>query len=389
MPPVVAPSPPFPPDAETDARFMTAAVALARRNLGATQPNPSVGAIVVAPGPVPRVLGRGVTAPGGRPHAEPQALAQAGAAARGATIYSTLEPCSHIGRTPPCVDAIIRAGIARVVVAVLDPDPRVAGRGCRFLREAGVEVTTGVLTDAAAEGLAGFLTHRRLGRPHVTLKLAVSPDDAIGRRGEANVPVTGALARAAVMTMRAEADAVMVGIGTALVDDPRLDVRLEGMGERKPLRVVIDAEARLPPDSRLARGAGAHPVWVIAGAGAPSARVRALREAGVHVIEAQRDARGRVSLADALRLLGLYGVMSVLCEGGADLAGALLELDLVDRVALFLGAEALGGDRVAAPAVLAARGTGLMPRFHRPEARGLGADRLLTFERRDRDSDKG
>ncbi|MBL8573473.1 MAG: bifunctional diaminohydroxyphosphoribosylaminopyrimidine deaminase/5-amino-6-(5-phosphoribosylamino)uracil reductase RibD [Hyphomicrobiaceae bacterium] len=372
-------------DPETDARFMAAAIALARRHLGATQPNPSVGAIVVAPGPVPHVLGRGVTAPGGRPHAEPQALAQAGAAARGATIYSTLEPCSHIGKTPPCVDAIIRAGIARVVVAVLDPDPRVAGRGCRFLREAGVDVSTGVMTAAAEEGLAGFLTHRRLGRPHLTLKLAVSPDGAIGRAGEANVAVTGAAARAAVHAMRAESDAVMVGIGTALADDPRLDVRLDGVIDRKPLRVVIDAEARLPLASRLVRTAPEHPVWVIAGGGAPSARMRALRDAGVHVIEAARDDAGRVSLADALRLLGLYGVMSVLCEGGTELAAALLAHDLVDRVALFEGAIPLGAGAIAAPPSLANRGAGLRERFLLVGARAHGPDRLSTFERRHRD----
>lgn len=352
---------------DLDRRFMGAAVRLARRNLGATRPNPSVGALVVAwADGVPRVIGRSVTAPGGRPHAEPQAIAQAGAAARGATLYCTLEPCSHHGKSPPCVDYIIEAGIARVVTAVLDPDPRVAGRGCRLLTEAGLRVDTGVGAAEAEDGLLGFLTHRRSGRPAITVKLAVSPDGYIGRPGGPRVMVTGEAARHAAQALRLESDAILIGVTTALADDPWLTTRLPGVSGRQPIRVVLDSDARLTPDSVLVRSAHDVPTLLITGEGAPASRTRTLKAFGVDVIHARRGAQGQLDPADVARLLGLRDVMTLLIEGGAAVAESFLSAGLVDRVACFTGAVPLGAG-TPAPADLIGQGPlrlGFRPAAH-------------------------
>jgi diaminohydroxyphosphoribosylaminopyrimidine deaminase/5-amino-6-(5-phosphoribosylamino)uracil reductase len=300
------------------------------------------------------VIGRGVTAPGGRPHAEPQAISQAGPAARGATLYCTLEPCSHHGKSPPCVDYIIAAGIARVVTAVLDPDPRVAGRGCRLLKEAGLRVDTGVGAAEAEDGLLGFLTHRRLGRPAITLKLAVSPDGRIGKAGGPRVMVTGEAARHGAQALRLESDAILVGIETALADDPLLTTRLPGVAGRQPIRVVLDGEARLPLESQLVRTAHDIATLVITAETAPPARVRALKTFGVDMVHARRRADGRLDPADVARLLGLRDVMTLLIEGGAAVAGAFLDAGLVDRVARFDGVTPIP-DGTPAPAGLLGR----------------------------------
>ena len=338
---------------DLDRRFMGAAIRLARRNLGLTAPNPSVGALCVAASPAgPVVVGRGVTAPGGRPHAEPQALAEAGARARGATLYVTLEPCSHHGQTPPCVDAILAAGIARVVVARDDPDPRVAGRGYARLVEAGVEVVRGVEAEAAFDGLAAFLTRVTRGRPEVLLKLAVSADGMIGRPGVPNFPITGPAARARAQIFRAEADAIAVGIATAALDDPALTVRLPGMAARTPLRVVFDRDARLAPTSRLARSATEGPVRLMVAA-APGERFVALSAAGVEASVVRTGPDGRLDLADALRRLAAIGINALMVEGGAVLAESFLAAGLVDRVALFRSPVVVGEGGVLAPASLA------------------------------------
>ncbi|MDO1581767.1 bifunctional diaminohydroxyphosphoribosylaminopyrimidine deaminase/5-amino-6-(5-phosphoribosylamino)uracil reductase RibD [Rhizobium oryzicola] len=246
-----------------DRRFMAEALSLARRNLGFTATNPAVGCLIVKDG---EIIAEAVTAPGGRPHAEAQALALAGEQARGATAYVTLEPCSHWGKTPPCANALVEAGVARVVVAVNDPDPRVSGRGYGILRDAGIVVETGLMEPEGRRQLSGYLMRQINKRPYVTLKLAVSADGMLGRPGE-EVAITGAAAREQVHRIRAESDGILVGIGTVLADDPELTVRLPGLEERSPIRIVLDHDLRLPVESRLVKSAGAVPVIVVSGQG--------------------------------------------------------------------------------------------------------------------------
>lgn len=361
---------------------MGAAIRLARRHLGLTAPNPAVGAIVVAAGPDgPRVVGRGVTALGGRPHAEPQALAQAGAAARGATLYVTLEPCSHHGRTPPCADAIVAAGIARVVCALDDPDPRVSGHGFARLEAAGIEVLRGVGAEEARDGLAGHLSRVTRGRPHVLLKLAVSADRRLGRRDEARLAITGPAARAATQVMRAEADAILIGIGTAEIDDPELTVRLPGAGALSPIRVVLDGACRLSPESRLARTARDVPVRLIVRDDAPDDRRRALAALGVEIVPVPHGAGGRIDLAAALVVLADEGVGQLMVEGGAEVASSLVAADLVDEIVLLSSDVVVGEGGVPLPATVAAAIDPSASRFHRVECRAVGSDRLARFVR--------
>lgn len=244
-----------------DEGFMAAAIRLSRLHLGRTATNPSVGCLIVKDGVV---VGQAVTAIGGRPHAEPQALAEAGAAARGATAYVTLEPCSHHGKTPPCAEALIAYGVARVVISVTDPDPRVSGRGIAMLRDAGIEVDAGVLEAEGRHSLAAYLTRQTKNRPYVTLKLAVSADGMIGREGEGQVAITGPEARTEVQVLRAETDAILVGIGTAISDDPLLTVRLPGLEAQSPVRIVLDPTLALPLTSKLVATAREVPVIVVA-----------------------------------------------------------------------------------------------------------------------------
>ncbi|MBB2675685.1 UNVERIFIED_ORG: diaminohydroxyphosphoribosylaminopyrimidine deaminase/5-amino-6-(5-phosphoribosylamino)uracil reductase [Rhizobium esperanzae] len=244
-----------------DESFMAAAIRLSRRHLGRTATNPSVGCLIVKDGVV---VGQAVTALGGRPHAEPQALAEAGELARGATVYVTLEPCSHHGKTPPCAEALIAYGVARVVISVTDPDPRVSGRGISMLREAGIEVDAGVLEAEGRRSLAGYLTRQTKNRPYVTLKLAVSADGMIGRKGEGQVAITGPEARAEVQALRAETDAILVGIGTAISDDPLLTVRTPGLEAQSPIRIVLDPSLALPLTSKLVATARDVPVILVA-----------------------------------------------------------------------------------------------------------------------------
>lgn len=331
--------------AETDWRYMAAAIRLSRRNLGLTATNPSVGTLIVRDGVI---VGRGVTAIGGRPHAEPQALAEAGVLAKGATAYVTLEPCAHHGRTPPCADALVTAGIARVVGAASDPDPRVSGRGYAILREAGIEVVEGVLAGEAADLLAGYLTRARLKRPEVTLKLALSSDGMIGRRGEGQVAITGAVSRRQVHRMRAESDAILVGIGTALADDPELTCRLPGLEARSPTRIVLDASLRLPAASKLAAGARHVPVLLASSVAADETRRTALAALGVGFLSVDLH-EGAVALPELLEDLAAQGFMTLMVEGGAETARHFLAEGLVDRIALFRGPTAIGEGGVAAP----------------------------------------
>lgn len=322
----------------SDDRFMTMALTLGRRGLGQTWPNPSVGAVIVRDG---IVIGRGVTQRGGRPHAETEALRRAGAAVRGATLYVTLEPCSHHGKTPPCADAIVAAGIARVVSSLEDPNPEVAGQGHARLRAAGIAVDIGVGADEARRAHAGHIRRIRDGRPHVTLKLAVSADGRAGLPGRRPVALTGELARARVHLMRAQSDAIMIGIGTALADNPSLTCRLPGMERRSPVRVVLDTHLRLPTSSVLATTARVTPVWLIAGRDASTAKETELLALGVEVLRV--DAReGKADMGAALALLAERKITRLMVEGGPTLAAELVKADLVDEAALFYAPKALG-----------------------------------------------
>ncbi len=325
--------------ATADRHWMSAAQALGRRGLGTTAPNPAVGCILVKDG---CVAGRGWTQPGGRPHAEAEALRRAGEAARGATAYVTLEPCAHRGGTPPCADALIEAGVARVVTALEDPDSRVAGSGLQKLAAAGIVVDSGVSTESAAYDLGGYLMRQRAGRPRISLKLATSLDGRIATASGDSQWITGPLARARGHALRASHDAVMIGIGTALEDDPLLTCRLPG-GRRQTLRIVLDSQARLPAESRLARTAAEHPVWQFSTAGeAPAA-------SPVRRFSVVADGNGRPDPDAVAAALGAEGLNDVLVEGGGQVAASLMRAGLVDRLYWFRAGLVLGGD--ARPAV--------------------------------------
>jgi diaminohydroxyphosphoribosylaminopyrimidine deaminase/5-amino-6-(5-phosphoribosylamino)uracil reductase len=335
--------------AALDRRYMAAALRLSRRNFGRTGTNPSVGTILVRDdGAGPFIIGTGVTAVGGRPHAETEALAEAGGLARGATAYVTLEPCAHHGRTPPCANALVNAGVTRVVGAASDPDPRVSGKGYAILQAAGIEVTEGVLAAEAADQMAGYMNRSLRKRPEVVLKLALSADGMIGRRGAGQVSITGEIARREVQMMRAEADAVLIGIGTALEDDPALTVRLPGLESRSPARIVLDRLIRLPENSKLVAGADRVPLYVAACADADQQRRNELERRGVRFIGTE-TADGRIALPELMEDLGALGMASVLVEGGGEVAKSFLADDLVDRIVLFGGAVEVGEGGVAAP----------------------------------------
>jgi diaminohydroxyphosphoribosylaminopyrimidine deaminase / 5-amino-6-(5-phosphoribosylamino)uracil reductase len=368
-------------DPAIDARFMALALALGRRGLGNTWPNPAVGAVIVRNEPYgPVVVGRGWTQPGGRPHAEVEALRRAGAAARGATIYTTLEPCSHFGQTPPCADAIIAAGIARVVSALDDPNPEIAGEGYRRLRAQGIAVVTGIGAEEARRVHAGHMRRMREGRPHVMLKLAVSADGKAGLAGRRPAAITGEPARERVHRWRALYDAILIGIGTALADDPLLTCRLPGMAGRSPVRVVLDSELRLPPDGKLARGAREVPLWILAEPGALPAREDALREAGAEVLRVDGCADRR-DLAAVLKLLATRGITRVMVEGGPTVAAAFLTAGLVDEAVLLRSFGLIGPDGIDALDDLPLTALTQSPHLRSRGVEVAGSDTIETFER--------
>jgi diaminohydroxyphosphoribosylaminopyrimidine deaminase/5-amino-6-(5-phosphoribosylamino)uracil reductase len=333
-------------DVERDAFYMRRALELAERGRGLTSPNPMVGAVVVRDG---EIVGEGHHERAGGPHAEVVALAAAGARARGATLYVTLEPCAHHGRTPPCAPAVVDAGIRRVVAALVDPNPKVSGRGLAALREAGLEVAPAVLTEPAERQNRTFVSAMRLGRPHVTLKAAMTLDGRIADRHGESRWITGEEARAAAHRLRSESDAIVVGVGTVLTDDPALTVRRERPWPREPYRVVLDTRARTPAAARLIAAATPARALVMAGAEADPVRLAALRAAGATVVPlASRD--GHVDPRAALQALADLEVRAVLVEGGGDVHGAFVDAGLVDRVAVFVAPRLLGG-RGAMPSI--------------------------------------
>ena len=331
-----------------DRHMMTIALSMARRGLGTTAPNPSVGA-VLADERTGEVIARGVTQPGGRPHAEPEALRRAGDAARGATLYVTLEPCAHHGKTPPCADAIVAAGVARVVVGAEDPDPRTRGRGLARLRAAGIRVEAGLMADEARWVTRGHALRVTDGRPFVTVKMALDATGEVPRGGGGRaLMVTGAEARAQGHRLRAESDAILIGALTARDDDPELTCRLEGLEARSPVRIVLDRALRLPPASKLAASARQTPL-LVAAAGDADANLRAtLAGLGVGFLAVEMH-DGLIALPELLEDLAARGIMTLIVEGGAETAGNFLAEGLVDRIALFAGHEAIGSGGIAAP----------------------------------------
>ena len=360
-----------------DARFMALALALGRRGLGRTWPNPAVGAVVVKDGVI---VGRGWTEPGGRPHAETQALARAGTAARGATLYVTLEPCSHHGKTPPCADAIIAAGLARVVSAMVDPNPEVAGAGHWRMAEQGIVVEVGIGADEARRAHAGHVRRVQDGRPHVILKLAVSADGKAGLAGRRPVPITGEAVRARVHFMRATSDAVLAGIGTVLADDPLLTCRLPGMSGRSPVRVVLDGKLRLPLPSKLVASARETPLWVVTAERAPRELELALKAQQVEVLRvASRD--GKLDLAAVLKLLAGRGITRLMIEAGPIVTAAFVRADLVDEAALFRSPSPLGPDGIDALDGLPISALTQAPGLQAVGNEEVGVDRVEMFER--------
>ena len=359
-----------------DERFMTLALALGRRGLGRTWPNPAVGAVIVKDGVI---VGRGWTQPGGRPHAEVEALARAGEAARGATLFVTLEPCSHFGKTPPCADAVVAAGIARVVSALEDPNPQVSGQGHARLRAAGIAVEVGPGGDEARRDHAGHIRRMRDGRPHVTLKLAISADGKAGAAERKPVAITGEAVRERVHLMRAQNDAIMIGIGTALADDPMLTCRLPGMVENSPLRIVLDSALRLPLGSKLAASARYVPVWAVAENQAPQSAADALQSQGVEVLRAVGD-NGRIDLPSVLKLIAARGITRLMVEGGPTLAAAFVGADLVDEAHLFRSPVTVGADGI--DALDGATAAALMRYLRQSDSEPVGADRHELYERR-------
>jgi diaminohydroxyphosphoribosylaminopyrimidine deaminase / 5-amino-6-(5-phosphoribosylamino)uracil reductase len=367
-----------------DRRFLRVALDLAARGAGRTSPNPMVGAVLVRGG---RIVGRGYHTRAGAPHAEVAALGQAGRAARGATLYVNLEPCAHFGRTPPCVDALIGAGVREVVTCMRDPDPRVNGRGLRALRRAGVRVRVGVLRQASRRLNERFLRYAGSGRPFVTLKAGMTLDGRIATASGESRWITSAAARRAAQQLRRRHDAVLVGVGTILADDPRLTVRSGGrVGATQPLRVVLDGRLRTPPAARVLRGGAGGPALILTLKGGSAARRARLERAGAVVLEVPGRA-GRIDLSKALRVLGRRGITSLLVEGGSEVLGAALDAAIGDRVVLFVAGRLLGG-RGARP-VFGGRGAPRLQGAARVEplsVRRVGGDLVvegrLTFPSR-------
>ena len=360
-----------------DERWMRLAISLGARGMGRTWPNPSVGCVIVKDG---RVLGRGWTQPGGRPHAEPVALAQAGAGAKGATAYVSLEPCAHHGMTPPCADALIAAQLDRVVVAVTDPDPRTDGVGLAKLRAAGIATETGICEAEATEVHRGFLSRITKGRPCLTLKLAASLDGRIATATGESQWITGPEARRAVHAMRARHDAVMVGAGTARTDDPTLTVR--GLGtDHQPVRVVVSRRLDLPKDSALMRSAKDVPVWLCHGADASAAAQSVWQDAGATLVPVATGPGGQLDLAAVLGALGQNGLTRVFCEGGGALASALLAQDLVDDLAVFNAGAVLGAEGTPAVGAMGIAALAEAPRFALVSTDQFGGDVISRWRR--------
>ncbi len=356
-----------------DSRYMRLALALGARGLGRVWPNPAVGAVIVSQG---RIVGRGWTQPGGRPHAETGALTQAGAAAQGATAYVSLEPCAHHGQTPPCAEALIAAGVGRVVTALQDPDARVAGKGHALLRVAGIEVTQGVEAEAARIAHGGHILRVTEGRPWLTLKLAMSLDGRIATAAGESRWISGPEARAMVHGLRASHDAVLVGGGTARADDPMLTIRELGVGHQ-PVRVVASRGLDLPGHGKLAASAGEVPLWLLHG---QAAEVAAWQARGARCF-AVAEAGDGLDPTAMLQALGAAGLTRVLCEGGGALAASFLKAGLVDELVVVTAGMALGTDARPGLAALGIARLADAQRFRLADLRAVGGDVVHVWRR--------
>ncbi len=363
-----------------DRRYMDATLALAQRGLGAVWPNPAVGCVLVRDG---MVVGRGWTQPGGRPHAETEALDRAGEQARGATAYVSLEPCNHHGKTPPCTEALIAAGVSRCVIACEDPDPRVSGSGLARLRAAGLAVTIGVGAVEARALNRGFFLRLGHNRPLVTLKLATSLDGRVATHRGLSQWITGETARAWGHGLRARHDAIMVGYGTAQTDDPELTCRLPGLAARSPVRVVADSRLQLPLTSRLVSSARQVPLWLCCRPDADHARAQVFAQCGALLLRVAPDQSGTIDVALALASLAKQGITRILVEGGSRLAGSLLRARLVDRLEWFRAPHLIGGDGIAAVAAFGVDSLDLTAQFTRLGVRRAGEDLWESFARKD------
>ncbi|MFP7570007.1 bifunctional diaminohydroxyphosphoribosylaminopyrimidine deaminase/5-amino-6-(5-phosphoribosylamino)uracil reductase RibD [Marivita sp. S2033] len=364
-----------------DEHYMDRALELGRRGLGNTWPNPAVGCVLVRDN---RIVGEGWTQPGGTPHAETQALAMAGTLAQGATAYVTLEPCAHHGKTPPCTDALIDAGVSRVVAPFDDRDPRVAGQGFDQLRAAGIEVTTGIATLAAAEHHAGFFHSIELGRPLLTLKLATSLDGRIATASGDSQWITGPEARAHVHNLRASNDAVMVGAGTVRADDPLLTVRGRNV-PKQPVRIVVTRRLDLPRDGNLAHTIPDAPLWLCHGEDAPSEARHAWQTLGAKLVQVPPIGR-QLDIAAMIQALGDAGLTRVFCEGGGELAASLLHADVVDRLELHMGGVIIGAEGRPALGALGLDRLSDAPRFALRSVRQIGDDVVQSWSRLPRQS---
>jgi diaminohydroxyphosphoribosylaminopyrimidine deaminase/5-amino-6-(5-phosphoribosylamino)uracil reductase len=368
-----------------DARFMDAALQFGRRHMGMAAPNPSVGAIVVREaGTEPVVIARGVTAKGGRPHAETEALKAAGGAARGATVYVTLEPCAHQSKTPPCAGELIKAQVDRVVIAIEDPNPLVSGNGIRMLRDAGIETIVGIGAAQAKIDHAGHFRRVRDGRPHVMLKIAMSADGKTGLAGRKPARISGPVSMAEAHILRATSDAIMVGSGTVIADNPKLDCRLPGMEDRSPVRVVLDGSLKMPLDCHLATTAKARKLIVIAGESAPAERQKALEDKGAEVVRVpvSKDKYRKPVIGDAMAELGRRGITRLLVEGGPMLSASLLKHDLVDEAVVVRAPVTLGKDAIDALEGLPLDALLASPKLKIIEERMLGEDRMTRLFRK-------
>lgn len=365
-------------DRDFDRRFMAAAIRLSERNTGLTGTNPSVSTLLVRDdGAGPVIVGRGITALGGRPHAETQALAEAGDLAVGSTAYVTLEPCAHHGRTPPCAEALVTARIGRAVSASGDPDDRVDGRGHSILRAAGIALTTRVLAPEAARAMSGYLKRSTARRPEVTLKLAISRDGCIGRVGEGQVPITGSVANRQTHLLRARSDAILIGLGTLKADDPQLTCRLPGLESRSPLRIVLDPRLEAPLAANLVQTARRVPTaFAVLGERPQAAR---FREAGCDIIACETDPDSqRIALPELLEDMAAKGLSTILVEGGATVARQFVEEDLVDRLILVEGESEIGPGGLASPI----DPHDVPNRFGRTRVLHFGRDRWSEYDRR-------
>ncbi len=359
---------------------MAAAIRVARHHEGLTGTNPSVACVLARDdGAGFYVVGSGITALGGRPHAEPIALAEAGELAKGATAYVTLEPCAHHGRTPPCAQTLIDAGVARVVTAVVDPDDRVNSLGHKMLSDAGIVISTGCLADEATEGLAAYLNRKINNRSYVTLKLALSGDGYLGVKAKGQVAITGPLAKSQTYLLRARHHAILVGAGTAVEDDPELTCRLDGLEQRSPIRIILDPNGCVPLTAKLFQTAKQTKTLVVVPNTMDHERRKYLLDLGCEIFPCEMQ-NGKVALPELLEDLASIGILSVMVEGGAALAKSLLDENLVDELVLFENPKLIrvaNAEMIASPITSKIAGE----KFQAKESLILGEDRMTRYTR--------